>query len=80
MTPEDLKHVPQLRILTSFIDSLPLKAKRHLRYLVALFQHHILLGVTALRIELQMLRETRTPRHSLPRPSVRGLASYVVAK
>ena len=49
-----MKHVSWLRIPTSFIDGLPPKAKRQLRYCVTWFQYHVLLGVTALQGELQM--------------------------
>ena len=46
---EDLKQVSRLHIPTFFIDALTPKAKRQLRYRVAWFQYHVLLGVTALR-------------------------------
>ena len=54
---DDLKQVSCLRIPNTFIDTLPSKAKKNIRYRVAWFQYHMMLGVTALHNTLPM-----TPR------------------
>ena len=53
-TTNDLKQVSCLRIPSRFIATIPLKAMAQIRYRVAWFQYHILLGVTALRGTLPM--------------------------
>ena len=52
-TADDLKQVSCLRIPNTFIDTLPSKAKKNIRYQVPWFQH-MLPGVTALRSTLPM--------------------------
>ena len=44
----DLKQISCLRIPSTFVDTIPHKAMAHIRYQVAWFHYHILLGVTAL--------------------------------
>ena len=48
-TTNDLKQISCLRIPSSFVATIPLQAMAQIRYRVAWFQYHILLGVTALQ-------------------------------